>query len=111
MPEGLTASVGAAGTSEVLSVTMAIPISVPYLVLPRNGSRKLGKGLVDDLAAATISQTMVIGSEEEGVMAVVEAVRSEPAAGIIKARMLIGGDWIESASGEVLPVENPAKRQ
>jgi acyl-CoA reductase-like NAD-dependent aldehyde dehydrogenase len=54
---------------------------------------------------------MVIGSEEEGVMAVVEAVRSEPAAGIIKARMLIGGDWIESASGEVLPVENPAKRQ
>lgn len=44
-------------------------------------------------------------------MAVVEAVRSEPAAGIRKARMLIGGDWIESASGEVLPVENPAKRQ
>ncbi|MBV9685817.1 MAG: aldehyde dehydrogenase family protein, partial [Alphaproteobacteria bacterium] len=25
--------------------------------------------------------------------------------------MLIGGDWVESASGELLPVENPARRQ
>jgi betaine-aldehyde dehydrogenase len=25
--------------------------------------------------------------------------------------MLINGNWVESASGEVLPVENPARRQ
>ncbi|HYZ40904.1 MAG TPA: aldehyde dehydrogenase family protein, partial [Stellaceae bacterium] len=44
-------------------------------------------------------------------MAVIEAMRREPAAELRRARMLIDGDWAESASGEVLPVENPARRQ
>ncbi|MBV9814388.1 MAG: aldehyde dehydrogenase family protein [Alphaproteobacteria bacterium] len=44
-------------------------------------------------------------------MAVIEAVRSAPASEIRRARMLIGGKWLESASGELLPVENPARRQ
>jgi acyl-CoA reductase-like NAD-dependent aldehyde dehydrogenase len=44
-------------------------------------------------------------------MAAVEAMHSEPAAELRRARMLIDGDWAESASGEVLPVENPARRQ
>src|SRR5690348_15395629 len=44
-------------------------------------------------------------------MAVVEAVRGEPAAKLRRAQMLIDGNWVESASGEVLPVENPARRQ
>jgi acyl-CoA reductase-like NAD-dependent aldehyde dehydrogenase len=44
-------------------------------------------------------------------MAAVEAMHSEPAAKPRRARMLINGDWAESASDEVLPVENPARRQ
>ena len=44
-------------------------------------------------------------------MAVIGAVRSESASEIRRARMLIDGNWVESASGEVLPVENPARRQ
>jgi acyl-CoA reductase-like NAD-dependent aldehyde dehydrogenase len=45
------------------------------------------------------------------IMAAVEAMHSEPAAELRRTRMLIDGDWAESASGEVLPVENPARRQ
>jgi acyl-CoA reductase-like NAD-dependent aldehyde dehydrogenase len=44
-------------------------------------------------------------------MAAIEAMHSEPAAKPRRARMLINGDWAESASDEVLPVENPARRQ
>ena len=44
-------------------------------------------------------------------MAVIEAVRSEPASEARRARMLIGGNWVESASGDLLPVENPARRR
>ena len=44
-------------------------------------------------------------------MAVIEAVPREPAAQLRRARMLIDGNWVESASGEVLPVENPARRE
>jgi acyl-CoA reductase-like NAD-dependent aldehyde dehydrogenase len=44
-------------------------------------------------------------------MGVLEAVRSEPAESVRRARMLVGGEWLDSASGEVLPVENPARRQ
>src|SRR5689334_20023959 len=44
-------------------------------------------------------------------MAVIEAVRSDPATELRRVRMLIDGKWVESASGEVLPVENPARRQ
>jgi acyl-CoA reductase-like NAD-dependent aldehyde dehydrogenase len=56
----------------------------------------------------TISQQ---SSHEEKVMAVIEAMRREAASEMRRARMLIGGDWVESASGRVLPVENPARRQ
>ena len=41
--------------------------------------------------------------------AVREAHRDE--ATLRKARMLIGGQWVESASGEVLEVEDPAHRR
>ena len=41
-------------------------------------------------------------------MAVIEVARREPAAEFRRARMLIDGEWMDSASGEVLPVENPA---
>jgi acyl-CoA reductase-like NAD-dependent aldehyde dehydrogenase len=44
-------------------------------------------------------------------MAAVEATAGEPTAKLRRARMLIDGDWAESVSGEVLPVENPARRQ
>jgi acyl-CoA reductase-like NAD-dependent aldehyde dehydrogenase len=44
-------------------------------------------------------------------MAVIGAVHGEPAAELRWARMLIDGNWVDSASGEVLPVENPARRQ
>src|SRR5437868_10186412 len=39
IPEGLTASAGASGTSAILSVIAALPNLGWYLVLPRNGSR------------------------------------------------------------------------
>src|SRR5215468_9844576 len=42
MPEGLTASAGASGTSEVRSDIAALPNLGCYLVLPRNGSRNPG---------------------------------------------------------------------
>jgi acyl-CoA reductase-like NAD-dependent aldehyde dehydrogenase len=44
-------------------------------------------------------------------MAAVEAMAREPAAELRRARMLIDGNCMESASGQVLPVENPARRQ
>jgi acyl-CoA reductase-like NAD-dependent aldehyde dehydrogenase len=44
-------------------------------------------------------------------MAVIEAVCSKPAAELRRVRMLIDGKWVDAASGEVLPVENPARRQ
>jgi acyl-CoA reductase-like NAD-dependent aldehyde dehydrogenase len=47
-------------------------------------------------------------------MSVTEAIRPQAAAepvALRQARMLIGGAWADSLSGEVLAVENPAKRQ
>jgi acyl-CoA reductase-like NAD-dependent aldehyde dehydrogenase len=44
-------------------------------------------------------------------MAAVEATAGEPTAKLRQARMLIDGNWADSVSGEVLPVENPARRQ
>jgi acyl-CoA reductase-like NAD-dependent aldehyde dehydrogenase len=44
-------------------------------------------------------------------MATVAAMASEPAAKLRRTRMLIDGNWADSVSGEVLPVENPARRQ
>jgi acyl-CoA reductase-like NAD-dependent aldehyde dehydrogenase len=44
-------------------------------------------------------------------MAVIEAVRSELAAELRRARMLINGEWVGSSSGEIVPIENPARRQ
>jgi acyl-CoA reductase-like NAD-dependent aldehyde dehydrogenase len=44
-------------------------------------------------------------------MAAVETIAGEPTAKLRCARMLVDGDWVESASGEVLPVQNPARRQ
>jgi acyl-CoA reductase-like NAD-dependent aldehyde dehydrogenase len=44
-------------------------------------------------------------------MAAVEATADEPTAKLRRARMLIDGNWADSVSGEVLPVENPARRQ
>ena len=43
-------------------------------------------------------------------MTAVTKMRSDEVA-LRKARMLIGGKWVDSASGEVLEVENPARRQ
>ena len=43
-------------------------------------------------------------------MTAVKKARSDEAA-LRKARMLIGGRWVESASGEVLEVEDPAHRR
>ena len=43
-------------------------------------------------------------------MTAVKKARSDEAA-LRKARMLIGGKWVESASGEVLEVEDPAHRR
>jgi len=43
-------------------------------------------------------------------MTAVKKTRSDEAA-LRKARMLIGGKWVESASGEVLEVEDPAHRR
>ncbi|HEY1300111.1 MAG TPA: aldehyde dehydrogenase family protein [Stellaceae bacterium] len=44
-------------------------------------------------------------------MAVAEAVRRGPAKRVQQALMLVGGDWVEAAAGETLPVENPARRE
>ncbi|MGH7098218.1 MAG: aldehyde dehydrogenase family protein [Stellaceae bacterium] len=43
-------------------------------------------------------------------MAMAEA-RTQPATSVQQARMLIGGDWVTSATGETLAVENPARRE
>ena len=43
-------------------------------------------------------------------MTVVTKIRTDEVA-LKKARMLIGGNWVESASGEVLEVEDPAHRR
>ena len=42
-------------------------------------------------------------------MAVMEAVRAQTE--MRRARMLIGGEWVMAAAGEVLPVETPARRE
>jgi len=46
----------------------------------------------------------------EAIMTVVRQVHRDEAA-LRKARMLIGGKWVESASGDVLEVEDPAHRR
>ena len=43
-------------------------------------------------------------------MTAVTKIRTDEAA-LRKARMLIGGKWVDSASGEVLEVEDPAHRR
>ena len=43
-------------------------------------------------------------------MTAVKKMRSDEAA-LRQARMLVGGDWVDSASGEVLEVEDPAHRR
>ena len=47
---------------------------------------------------------------DEAIMTAVRQTRSDAAA-LKKVPMLIGGTWVESASGEVLEVEDPAHRQ
>ena len=47
---------------------------------------------------------------DEAIMTAVRQTRSDAAA-LKKALMLIGGKWVESASGEVLEVEDPAHRR
>ncbi|HEX5326227.1 MAG TPA: aldehyde dehydrogenase family protein [Acetobacteraceae bacterium] len=44
-------------------------------------------------------------------MSVTEQTRHQPVGEQRHARMLIGGAWVESASGGVLSVENPARRR
>ena len=46
----------------------------------------------------------------EAIMTVIREVHRDEAA-LRKARMLIGGKWVESASGEELEVEDPAHRR
>jgi hypothetical protein len=43
-------------------------------------------------------------------MTVLRKMRTDEVA-LRKARMLIGGNWVDSASGEVLEVEDPAHRR
>jgi hypothetical protein len=45
----------------------------------------------------------------EAIMTAIREVHRDEAA-LRKARMLIGGKWVESASGEELEVEDPAHR-
>jgi acyl-CoA reductase-like NAD-dependent aldehyde dehydrogenase len=47
---------------------------------------------------------------DEAIMTAVRQTRSDAAA-LKKALMSIGGKWVESASGEVLEVEDPAQRR
>jgi hypothetical protein len=47
---------------------------------------------------------------DEAIMTAVTQTRSDAAA-LKKALMLIGGKWVESASGEVLEVEDPAQHR
>ena len=47
---------------------------------------------------------------DEAIMTAVRQTRSDAAA-LKKALMSIGGKWVESASGEVLEVEDPAHRR
>ena len=47
---------------------------------------------------------------DEAIMTAVRQTRSDAAA-LKKVPMLIGGKWVESASGEVLEVEDPAHRR
>ena len=47
---------------------------------------------------------------DEAIMTAVRQTRSDAVA-LKKVPMLIGGKWVESASGEVLEVEDPAHRR
>jgi len=44
-------------------------------------------------------------------MSFIDRIPSADTTEIQMARMLIGGEWVSAASGETLPVENPAKRR
>jgi hypothetical protein len=44
-------------------------------------------------------------------MSVVEQTRPQAETKLRRARMLIDGAWVDSMSGELLTVENPAKRR
>ena len=44
-------------------------------------------------------------------MSVTEKTRARQASGLRRAQMLVDGAWVDSLSGSVLTVENPAKRQ
>ena len=50
------------------------------------------------------------GRATEATMTAVTKLRTDETA-LRKARMLIGGKWVESASGEWLEVEDPAHRR
>src|SRR4029079_10544957 len=44
-------------------------------------------------------------------MSITEQIRPAPKSDLRLARMLVGGEWVDSQAGETLTVENPAKRQ
>src|SRR5262249_28739082 len=48
-------------------------------------------------------------ADTEAIMTAVTKIRTDEVA-LRKARMLVGGKWVDSASGEVLEVEDPATR-
>src|SRR5882724_11630827 len=67
MPEGLTASAGAGGTSEILSVITSAPKTrLVYVVPPRNGSRKSsrqaakGKPAVEHARLAAVKAVFLV---------------------------------------------------
>src|SRR6266446_6756381 len=66
------------------------------------------------MRASTTSYTKGDRSAAEGtteaIMTAVTKIRTDEVA-LRKARMLIGGKWVDSASGEVLEVEDPAHRR
>src|SRR5262245_14364517 len=66
------------------------------------------------MRASTTSYTKCDRSAAEGtmeaIMTAVTKIRTDEVA-LRKARMLIGGKWVDSASGEILEVEDPAHRR
>jgi betaine-aldehyde dehydrogenase len=49
--------------------------------------------------------------DQERAMSAAQQMTPDAAPGMMVGRMLIGGQWVEAASGETLGVENPAKRR
>jgi hypothetical protein len=85
-------------------------------LVPSADFRNCERGLPPAIDSLTRRRSIALGGtdaamrSDEAVMTAVTQTRSDVAA-LKKALMLIGGKWVESASGEVLEVEDPAHRR